>query len=393
MRWIRLCVLLVIPFFVTGCWDRTELNDLAFNMGMGMDMTDNGVYTVSAQIAVPSRLAGSPEGGGGAGGQGSGYFVVTGRGKDIREATQDMQEKLSRRIHEGHRRVIFIGENMARKGISAVIDSNTRDAETRLRTDIFVVKGSEAEKVLQMYYPFERLPAQGAIKLHQVNGATVDASFRDFLIKALDSSSSPTIPVIEEYQESTGDKEGYRFAGRGIFDKNMKLIGFIDTHQAFYRAWITGQTNRIVLTMPNPNGTGQITLQLTHLNHKITPILKKGKILISVSLSGIGDIRENTTNIDLTRSDNLSNVESLFNQYSATEAHNVVLLTQKQYRADIFGFGQAVHRRYPYQWRTLKGSWEQEYPSVEVIVHSNLRIQRVGLTNSFVELTGGVQER
>lgn len=390
MRWRRLFVMTVIPLFLTGCWDRTELNDLAFNMGIGMDITDKGIYTVSAQIAVPSRLSGSPEGGGG--GQAKGYLVVTGRGSDTRSAIQDMQEKISRRIHEGHRRVIFIGENMARKGIFGIIDTNTRDAETRLRTDIFVVKGGEASSVLQVYYPFERVPVQGAIKLHQVNGATADASFRDFLMKALDGSSSPTIPVLEEYKESSEDKGGFRFSGRAIFNKNMKLIGFLDTSQTLYRAWITGQTNRLVITMPKPDGKGQITLQLTQLHHKITPVLQKGRILIDVSLSGTGDVRENTTNIDLTRPDNLRKVESLFNHYSATEVQNVVLLAQKQYGADIFGFGQAIHHRYPYQWRSLKGRWDREFPNIEVVVHSKLTIQRIGLTTSFLQLSEGGQE-
>ncbi|GJM70963.1 hypothetical protein HMSSN036_31790 [Paenibacillus macerans] len=54
---------------------------------------------------------------------------------------QQMQTKLSRLVFRGHRRIIVIGEPLARKGLKDVLDTYTRDPNLKLRTDVFIVKG------------------------------------------------------------------------------------------------------------------------------------------------------------------------------------------------------------------------------------------------------------
>ena len=114
-----LCMILVISLcFLTGCWDRTELNDLAIELGWGLDQAKNNKIEISAQFIIPSKW---------------GWdraeevmqekrFTESGTGRDTHEAIQMMQTKMSRNFR-GHQRVILIGEKMAKSGLAPVLDA------------------------------------------------------------------------------------------------------------------------------------------------------------------------------------------------------------------------------------------------------------------------------
>ena len=49
-------ILVVSLCFLTGCWDRTELNDLAIELGWGLDQAKNNKVEISAQFIIPSKM-------------------------------------------------------------------------------------------------------------------------------------------------------------------------------------------------------------------------------------------------------------------------------------------------------------------------------------------------
>lgn len=63
--------LLLLPMLLSGCWERKELNELAFVLGLGLDKAEDG-YKVSMQVVIPSSITSQSAGGSG----GSGVPVV-----------------------------------------------------------------------------------------------------------------------------------------------------------------------------------------------------------------------------------------------------------------------------------------------------------------------------
>ncbi|MDG0793923.1 spore germination protein [Cohnella ginsengisoli] len=130
------CLLLSVCV-LSGCWDRTEINDLAFIAGSAFDLTENGDYRLSLQIAIPSSTPGGVAGGG----PQQKFFVLSATGKNANEAFEMLQKKSSRKLFTAHRSVIFIGETLGRRGINGVLDVFAHDPRQRLRTYMMVVKG------------------------------------------------------------------------------------------------------------------------------------------------------------------------------------------------------------------------------------------------------------
>nr|MDA8233335.1 Ger(x)C family spore germination protein [Clostridia bacterium] len=62
-------ILLLLTSFLSGCWDRRELEEQAFVLTLGVDKgTIPSSFLWTFQIAIPRQLAGGQTGGGGGGG-------------------------------------------------------------------------------------------------------------------------------------------------------------------------------------------------------------------------------------------------------------------------------------------------------------------------------------
>ncbi|GMA61378.1 hypothetical protein GCM10025859_18180 [Alicyclobacillus fastidiosus] len=209
--------------FATGCWDGTELNDLAIVSGFGMDIKDDGTYLLSAQIVIPGKTQSSQQGGGG--GDNNAYFTKTATGKDVLDASQNIQSKLSRKVFPGHREDIFIGEELAKHGVSKVMDEYSRNPDVRLREDVFVVKGGTAEDVLKVPQPLEKVPAMAALKLHQQIAGLGDVAMAEFLMDASTEGNSPSLPVMEiiSSPRQTKDKDLQRMKRISLMQEELFL--------------------------------------------------------------------------------------------------------------------------------------------------------------------------
>ncbi|MDQ6595818.1 Ger(x)C family spore germination protein [Bacillus salipaludis] len=383
-----LCLILVISlFFLTGCWDRTELNDLAIELGWGLDQAENNKIEISAQFIIPSKIGMGQSGRSEAG---KTVFIESGTGKDTLEAVQNMQTKLSREIFRGHRRVIVIGEQLARRGLDPFLDTYSRDPDIRLRADALIVKGSTAKQFLEASYPLENIPALGALKEHSQVGGMGDTSLLNFFIAIMSDGITPTLPVIElnqgsKKQDQTSVK-GFQIVGMAVFNKDLKLKGFLNLQEDKIYLWLINRLTKQTITVTVPEGKGTASLYIIKMNSKIIPIIQGHTIKYDIILSGEGIIRENNTNLDLTQSKNLDLLEHVLEKEAEKEALQTIEKVQKQYGTDIFGFGEAIHQKYPSQWKVLKKSWANQFRKVEVSVHANLTIRRVGLTGPSLQL-------
>lgn len=363
----------------TGCWDSVELNNLALVMGWGVDKTDNG-FEASAQIANPVALGT---------GQSAGkqtdnkYFVVTTESANVQEAVSKMQKMLSRKITPGHRRVIYIGESLAKSGLQNAFDEYTRNPDVRFRTDVFVVKNGTARDILNMDYPFERNPTIGALKIHKTLGGSGDFSLLDFLIALNDETSYPTLPLLKRgtmQPPSVGVKalDTYSFGGRAIFNKNLKMIGELDSDEASYRRWIISKLQNFNVTFKMPEGT--VSIKLDHLHSHITTRQKNGKMTFNILLYGNGAVLENATPLDLSNSRNVSKLNLSLENVISQRATRLIRKTQQQFHSDIFYFGHDTQIDYPIQWEMLSKDWERRFTEANVIVTSHISVSQLGTT-------------
>ena len=343
-------IIILSMLFATGCWDRMELNDLGIELGWGLDKAPNGQVEASAQVVIPSRL--KVEGGGG----GKPYFVVSGIGKTTLDATQNMQARLSRKVLRSHRRVMLIGEPLARQGLKKVLDTYVRDPQIRMRTDVIVTKNSTAKKFLEIPYPLENIPALGAVKEHSAIGGFGSLVLLDFIINASTPGSCPTLPVVEAVTEGAdqGEMKGFAYKGRAIFNQDLKMVGTVNHKEALLVFWVKSAVKYLEYASFIPQGNGEVSVDIIKPKGKIEPILAGNQIKFHVVLKGHGIIRSANANLDLRNRKNLKTVEVVLNRDISQHVEEVITKVQKEYGTDVFGFGEAVHRKYPNRFSSTK---------------------------------------
>ena len=138
-------LLVITVSLLTGCWNRIEVNDIAIVTAIGLDLVDDDMIRLSLQVAIPAKLG--PAGGSKGGSKERSTFVISDKGVTVSEAYRNLQMKLSRRIFFSQSRVLLIGEALAKKGISNIIDFYTRFYQPRMNSFIMFTKGNASEVI------------------------------------------------------------------------------------------------------------------------------------------------------------------------------------------------------------------------------------------------------
>jgi spore germination protein KC len=79
-------------------------------------------------------------------------------------------------------------------------------------------------------------------------------------------------------------------------------------------------------------------------------------------------------------------IEGALKKKIVKDVSHTISHVQKVYGLDIFGFGEAVHRKYPTDWKTLKRNWNEKFAEADVIVKGNVTVEDVGATGPSLQL-------
>ncbi|KRF04808.1 hypothetical protein ASG89_21135 [Paenibacillus sp. Soil766] len=377
-------LILILILILSGCWDRNEINDYAFWIGTALDITENGKLQKSAQIAVPADFR-SIRGGGGKSERAN--IVLTATGSSIVDLTQQIQDKLPRKVFLGHRRSIFVGEKLARKGLIDVMDQFTRNTDTRLRTDIFVVNNGEGKEVLNINSPFNQFSSIVAVDQDRYCRLG-DTALRDVLIDVRRDGVRPAMPMIEISPMNNQEKDKiFNVRSVAIFNKNLQMVGEVSGRESLELFWVKGVLKNQFVTEELEEGS--IALYESNLKQIIRTSYVGNKLKAYIKLMGTGRVLENNTDIDLSVSKDRLYVEKKLNEIKAKRVEETINNIQSQFGQDVFGIGEEFHREHPYQWKEIRERWDDIFPTIEVAVDVKLNIQSTGDIRKRIVRKGG----
>ncbi|WP_174612841.1 Ger(x)C family spore germination protein [Virgibacillus ihumii] len=371
----RLCISILLLFFLTGCWDRIEVNDLAIVVGTGLDKTEEGKIQLSVQIINPSASGGGSTGGS-SGQQGTGQLTTVEKaiGKTVFDAKSKLQEQVSRKLFWGHNRAIIIGQKMAEKGIRKHIDFFARHPYPRLRAYAFVTTEKVAD-VLKVIPDLERSSSEVAREL-SILKVGMSVTTMELLKMLQGKARSTALPIVEIEREPPGT-EGLRISGTAIF-RDAAMVGQIDDKVTRGILWLRDTIKTASVTIQPKGVKGNISFHILRSSTQLIPKIKNDNWKLVVQIHSLDDAVENETKLDLMNPDIVRKLETQLENAVDERIRLVLEKVQKEMGADIFGFSEAFHRHYPDKWEKVKNQWDQKFPEVEVVIKSNIDIKRPG---------------
>jgi spore germination protein KC len=107
----KLLVVFTSILCLCGCWDRQDIKDKSFVVGVGVDVYKENIE-LTVELISPMKQAESM---GGSGGGKSKNIIYSAVGTGLSDCMSKLQGKISRKLFWQHNGVILIGENFARQ--------------------------------------------------------------------------------------------------------------------------------------------------------------------------------------------------------------------------------------------------------------------------------------
>ncbi|WP_165822659.1 Ger(x)C family spore germination protein [Paenibacillus montanisoli] len=382
----RTLVLLLLVPLLSGCWDRVEMNDVAFFIASALDLSEDGRLLISIQVPIPS------EGGSTSGTLGKTYYIISETGTNIYDVERKDQLELSRKFFKGHRQVVFIGEALARKGIKDIMDYYSRDPATRLRTYLVVAKGKQGIDMLSTDHPFERIPSEEVRELER-NQVGTAVTFRDFLMNQEREGIVPVLGAVEikkpvsqlrQKEEEMQKKNVFRLSSTAVM-KNFKLVGYLDDIETRSLRWIKGELKHEYVADEIPEAGGSVGVVLKKTERKIKTVIKAGKANIRIELTGQGLLHETTAKLDISRPEDVVRIEQGLSKLITEQTLRTVKKAQTEWQSDVFGFGLMVHQYQYGAWKSVREEWDTVFSKADVSVTTKIRLVRAGMISSSLD--------
>ncbi|UVI33099.1 Ger(x)C family spore germination protein [Paenibacillus spongiae] len=365
---------LVIP--LTGCWDRREINDVAFVLASAIDKEGEDVK-ISVLIPLPGNMGGATGGGGGSGGK-KPFVIKEETGSSIREAAAKLQRGLPRKLFLGHRRVLLIGEEYAREGVDQMIDAVTRLPENRLTVFVAVTKG-KAVDVLNADTRLERFSAE-AIRETLQSDSSLRVSLKDVAGQVIVTGSDAYLPYLQLKETSLARQQAEDITVSGYaLTHNGKMTAVAQERSAIGLRLLSGKFKPYILTLKGKNDVNT-TLGITSAGVLITPKNKNGEPSFRIEVVSKASIEED---MHLQRNyDDIEQRTGIERQVEKSMRKDIeqALTLMQETNSDVLGFGQILNRTYPGLWqRTWKQNWEVLFPRCTFEIHVRNKLHRIGM--------------
>ncbi|GIQ62778.1 germination protein [Paenibacillus cisolokensis] len=385
----RKTVLLLLFFSIhslllAGCWDRTEVNDLAIITAAGIDLTEDRYPELSVNIYVTSQSGtGGQQIGGMSDSSGGGANVSVVRsapGLTLADATSKLQRMLPRKVFWGHDEVFIFGERLAKQGIGEPIEFLTRHPAPRERGNVFVSKGL-AKDVLMLPPSIERTIAD---KLREVakSQTGLNITLKELAQMMAGKSKAAIVPWLE-IQPGFKNQTPFPFIMGSAVLKNGKMVGRINEYATRGVMWLRNEINLATITFSPKNTQGYVSFELKKSSTALVPHIDGDNWSITARIETLNDIVENTTDLNLMEPNNVKELETELG--NDIEHRMKLALTKAQnMNADIFGFADAFYRKYPKAWKRAQDRWDEIFPKLKVKLETRTVISRPGMTGKSI---------
>lgn len=305
---IKLLTFIFCILFLTGCWDRKELNELGLVLATGLDKDNNtGKISITAQVVRPGALkkqGGSEE---------PPIELVTAKGNTVFEAIRNITKQFDRRGYYAHNKVLVIDEQLAKSGLDPFLDFFERSQEMRRLVWVMVAKNTTAKQILGVKHGIENVQAtylDNIIKRRITNSEVTAVNLLEFLKKVSGSGINPITGVMEiveqinlPAEEKKGNAtKGVRLSGTAVFKKD-KLVGYLDDTETRGLNWVTGKVKSGIINVPALTEKDKlIAIEIKRASSKIKPTIDdNGKISFAIEVKEEGNIAEQQDKTDVSK--------------------------------------------------------------------------------------------
>jgi len=373
--WKKAIVIFMIisnVFLLTGCWNYVEIDRLINVSGLALDVGEEGKrYHLSAEIIT----VGSEEK------AQTNVNVIESDGNTIFEAVRNLTMISSKKLYFGHCRVMIIGEELAKYGISEILDLTVRNHETRIAMDIAISKGCKAKDILLTEGISTPIIAYKIYDLldtteKEIGESPFTKSYKIFNTLQADGIST-VIPALEIIEAE--EKKAVKFCGVGVFDED-RLIEYLDVLETKNLSFINNKIKTGLLTIKADDEQGAYESFEIYKNKTQTKIqFENDDIIVNVKTHTEVNIGEMETEEGFLKTDRVEKIRQHLEKEMEKDLYKLINKAQTELESDIFGIGLQIYRDHYKEWEKYGKDWNERFKSVKFNVDCKVDIMGSGV--------------
>jgi spore germination protein KC len=372
-----LLVILLPVFILSGCWDSIEIQNLAIITAAAIDSEENHKVKVSVQIFIPRTITSGESGEDPSLGS---TFVREGIGKNLAEAISVLQTNIPRKLFWGQCKIFIFGHDLAKTGIRKELDFLIRHPAPRINSNLYVSEG-KASNLLKLIPPLERYSGEVLSKFSQHQEVGVDTTLSDISKDLTEASQSFSLPYIKRLKSDEYARKSYEtiptIVGTAIFKKD-KMIGNIDLEETRGLLWLSRKIQKSTVSIKPEENENEVIMMPTSGSVRFKPQIINNQWIMNIQIQVAASIIQNETFLSLLQEDVITKLEKGLENKLRDRISKTLEKIQKEYQADVVGFGRRFHQKYPEQWKKVKDHWDEKFPEVDVKLSVNATIKRSG---------------
>lgn len=403
---ITLIVLILILCLsvLTGCYDASGIENLAYVIALGIDKGDTNKLKLSLQITSLTSSESSSNGGGSS--QYSQASVISVDCSTINEGLALVNSYISKKVNLSHCKAIIISEELAYEGISEYIFTFANDLEIRPNSHVLISKCT-ANDFLKNFEPsLESISARYyelILNSTSYSGYTENIYLYNFYEDILSTTREATAILVNlndksNHKNNSGDDtlNGNFLAGETPIESQSKnealgialfrqdkLVGELNNLETLCHLIICNKLATATVVVPSPlEHDKNISLSISLYNKTSNRVdLINNYPFITCNIQIAANVETMDYEIDLTHKENLKKVEESLEQYLTDNIYEYLYKTSKEFSTDIAGFGKSVVPKY-LTWKSWTNSdWLNNYKNAVFKVNVDATVESGYLYN------------
>jgi len=367
-RQVSLIALMIIcTCFLTGCWNYREIEQLAIVSGVAIDKNgeDKVLVTIETVSVQQDQKQSTLK-----------PVYIQSVGITFFGAIRSMIAVEGKRLYWSHAKVAIISEEIAKEGISSVLDFISRDAEVREDMWVLLSREKSAREIFNSKPEFESILSfqiDNTMRAQESVSRYPAVELYEFLDNIGSKEASTTIPTIKLI-ENRGKTEVY-ITGAAIIKKN-KLLGYLGETDTRSMLWVQNKLKGGIYPIKDAADTQiNVALEIFKNKTRIKPELRDGVPIIKINILTDVNIGEIMGYEDFISEKGRSLLEKDAEAQIKKDIEDLIEKAQKEYKTDFLGFGESIKRSMPNVWRSIEKEWNEIFMDIETSVEVDISIK------------------
>ncbi len=367
---LTLCVALLV-----GCWDKVEIEDRIFVLGIGIDKAKNEEKSQPTDryvINFVSPIVAALKDGGGKGEAFDTYKTVS---SIFTFGLNQMYERMDKKLSFHHTRILIFGEDLLKDDtlFKEMLDAIGRSNEFHRNMYVFAVSGraDEVFKVKPQYTSLLTTYISGIADNNLYQSSIYRMPAYEMYDNLINFEGDTVIPTLRASEEET------KVSGVGII-KNYKLIGYLGDKDSETLNWLNNKASGGIIE-GKYNGV-QIPYKYNDFNTSLALDKVEGeKLYLTYNMVAEGITTEYIWGEKLLDQKLLDTIEKNLEKTIEDRCKSVISKFQEEFKVDLVGISEHLQKHNPQIYKSIEKDYESSFVSDMVIeVKAKVSIRRVG---------------